>query len=67
MSNPSPKHQPSHDEEHPETAAGEVLHEVEEAETHVGDDGDRRDQDGEAADALTPNEDAQEDVQQRGA
>ncbi|MFF5027452.1 hypothetical protein ACWERI_16685 [Streptomyces collinus] len=42
--------------EHPRTALGEVLHEAEDAETHVRDG--RRD--GEAADAITPNTAAQE-------
>lgn len=65
-SHSGPKHRPSHDEEHPETAADEVLHEAEEAETRIGDN-ERRGQDREAADALTPNEDAQEDVQKPGA
>ncbi|PSM38225.1 hypothetical protein C6Y14_38510 [Streptomyces dioscori] len=71
-----PAHRPARDErkkhaehpeypEHPETAAGEVLHAAEEAETAVVDDGERRGTDREAADALTPNEDAQDDVQRR--
>ncbi|MEU6990964.1 hypothetical protein ABZ953_09960 [Streptomyces sp. NPDC046465] len=67
MSTHDPKHQPAQDEEHPATAADEVLHEAEEAETSVVDDGERRGKDGEAADALTPNEDAQEDVHDRDA
>ncbi|WP_371525354.1 hypothetical protein OG302_03730 [Streptomyces sp. NBC_01283] len=67
MSRHTPEHQPSHDEEHPQTAADEILHEVEDAEARVGDDGRRRKHEGEAADALTPNEGAQEDVQKRDA
>ncbi|MFC8124820.1 hypothetical protein [Streptomyces sp. NPDC057302] len=67
MSTHHPKHQPAQAEEHPATAADEVLHEAEDAETGVVDDGERRGKDGEAADALSPNEDAQEDVHRRGA
>ncbi|TXS38459.1 hypothetical protein [Streptomyces sp. OR43] len=68
MSTHHPKHEPARDEEHPATAAGEVLHEAEQTETNlVDDDGERGGQDGEASDALSPNEDAQEDVRQRGA
>ncbi|MFD7541586.1 hypothetical protein [Streptomyces sp. NPDC059819] len=53
------------DEQRPDTALGEVLKEFEEAETHhVGraeaGKSDRRA--GEAGDALTPNEEAQEDA-----
>ncbi|THA71189.1 hypothetical protein E6P78_08125 [Streptomyces sp. A0958] len=51
----------------PRTAADEVLQEAEEAETDVADLGKRRgekDRDSEAGDALTPNEDAQEDADQ---
>lgn len=54
----------------PRTAADEVLREAEEAETDVADvadHGERRGEkgkDGEAGDALTPNADAQEDVDQ---
>ncbi|MFD7436000.1 hypothetical protein [Streptomyces sp. NPDC059861] len=55
------------DEERPGTALGEVLHEAEEAETRVVDDGERRGSDGEAADALTPNANSQEDTQQHDA
>lgn len=55
------------DEPHPdpETALGEVLKEFEEAETqHVGEENPATDDhhDGEAGDALTPNEEAQEDA-----
>jgi hypothetical protein len=60
------KHQHQQDEEHPETAADEVLREVEDAETRVVDRGERRGKDSEAADALTPNEDAQQDVERHG-
>lgn len=67
MSTHIPKHQPTQDEESPSTATDEVMHEAEEAETSVVDDGERRGKDGEAADALTPNEDAQEDVHHRDA
>ncbi|MFF7236124.1 hypothetical protein [Streptomyces collinus] len=51
-------HHERHDDQkaHPRTALGEVLHEAEDAETHVRDE--RRD--GEAADAITPNTAAQE-------
>jgi hypothetical protein len=58
------RHQHRQAPEHPRTAAEEVLREVEDAETHVVDRGERSDKDGEAADALSPNEAAQEDVQQ---
>lgn len=70
MSTHHPKHQAAQDEESPEspaTAADELVHEAEDAETSVLDDGERRGKDGEAADALSPNEDAQEDVHHRGA
>ncbi|MFJ2399297.1 hypothetical protein ACIOTI_42115 [Streptomyces sp. NPDC087843] len=46
----------------PATAAGEAFHEVEDAETHLLNRRERRRKDGEAADALTPNEGAQEDA-----
>ncbi|WP_405812219.1 hypothetical protein OG524_32905 [Streptomyces sp. NBC_01520] len=67
MSTHNPKHEPSQDEEHPATAGEEVLHEAEEAETCVADDGEPGSKDGEGSDALSPNEDAQEDVHHRGA
>ena len=67
MSTHNRKHQPTQHDETPATAADEVMHEAEEAETSVVDDGERRGKDGEAADALTPNEDAQEDVHHRDA
>ncbi|MEW1687369.1 hypothetical protein ACIQOF_27590 [Streptomyces sp. NPDC091265] len=66
MSIHQPKNEPTEDEEHPATAGKEVLREVEEAETRVADDG-RGAKDGEGSDALSPNEDAQEDVHHRGA
>ncbi|MEV7142817.1 hypothetical protein [Streptomyces tauricus] len=73
---PGHRPQPAHDKhdghdehkkhaDHPRTAAGEVLRAAEEAETNVVDDGERRGKDREAADALTPNDDAQNDVQRR--
>ncbi|MFY4722183.1 hypothetical protein [Streptomyces sp. LaBMicrA B280] len=40
----------------PETALEEVLHEVEQAELH----GEKRHDEGEAGDAISPNRDAQE-------
>lgn len=51
------------DPKHAETAAEEVFDEAEDAETRVP--GEERDskKDGEAADALTPNPSAQDDVQ----
>ncbi|MFJ4499730.1 hypothetical protein [Streptomyces sp. NPDC088864] len=57
-------HEHSHQEsgKPPRTAAGEVLREAEEAGTAVTDPARRRAQDGEAGDALTPNEAAQEDA-----
>ncbi|MCX4237009.1 hypothetical protein ACH4Y0_31815 [Streptomyces sp. NPDC020707] len=60
------KHHDHHEHgKHPDTAAGEVLHAAEEAETNVVDDGERRGKDREGADALSPNEGAQDDVQRR--
>ncbi|RII20574.1 hypothetical protein DSC45_05045 [Streptomyces sp. YIM 130001] len=56
------RHRPEDDKEPPSTAADEILHEAEEAETRVLDGGERPGKDGEAADALTPDERAQEDV-----
>ncbi|MFD4030056.1 hypothetical protein ACFWVP_05860 [Streptomyces sp. NPDC058637] len=67
MSTHHPKHEPAQDEDRPATAGDELLHEAEEAETSVADDGERGSNDGEASDALSPNEDAQEDVHHRGA
>ncbi|MFG2651458.1 hypothetical protein [Streptomyces sp. NPDC048436] len=48
---------------HAETAAEEVFDEVEDAETRLPGNERDREKDGEAADALTPNPSAQEDVQ----
>ncbi|WP_299534539.1 hypothetical protein [uncultured Streptomyces sp.] len=45
-----------------DSAADEVLREIEDAETDDVTSGERADEDGEAADALTPNEQAQEEV-----
>ncbi|WEH38305.1 hypothetical protein [Streptomyces sp. AM 2-1-1] len=45
-----------------DSAADEVLHEIEDTETDDVTGGERSREDGEAADALTPNEEAQEDV-----
>ncbi|MEV6383906.1 hypothetical protein AB0M31_31390 [Streptomyces sp. NPDC051773] len=45
----------------PNTALDEVLREVERAETDVTDSEGRRRHDGEAGDAITPNERAQEE------
>ncbi|MFE8009461.1 hypothetical protein [Streptomyces sp. NPDC057418] len=67
MSTHRPKHEPAEGEKHPVTAGEEVLHEAEEAETSVADDGEQDSKDGEASDALSPNEDAQEDIHHRGA
>ena len=63
MSTHLPEHEPAQDEEHPATVGEEVLHEAEEAEGG----GERGSKDGEASDALSSNEDAQEDVHHRGA
>ncbi|MFI8868874.1 hypothetical protein ACIGNW_18390 [Streptomyces sp. NPDC053707] len=59
--------EPEHVEEHPRTALGEVLHEVEEAGNRVVDDGARCGEDGESGDAMTPNEEEQEHDEQGGA
>ncbi|WP_405652240.1 hypothetical protein [Streptomyces sp. RK9] len=66
MSTHQPRHQPAQDEKHPATAADEILREAEEAETSVVDDGERRGKDSEAADALSPNKEAQEDARRHG-
>ncbi|MER7175709.1 hypothetical protein [Streptomyces mesophilus] len=62
----SPQHQSDQDPSSavdPDTALGEVLREVEEAETRGPGHEDLSDEhDGEAGDALTPNEEAQEDA-----
>ncbi len=47
----------------PDTAAGEVLHEIEKAETDVADARERRHR-GEAAEAITPNPGAQRDAEE---
>ncbi|MGW2841077.1 hypothetical protein ACWCWD_25180 [Streptomyces sp. NPDC001493] len=55
----------SHAKKPSDSASDEVLHEIEDAETDDVTGGEQRsgNGDGEAADALTPNEDAQEDAQ----
>ncbi|MGW8990977.1 hypothetical protein ACWGRF_13770 [Streptomyces zhihengii] len=65
MSTHHPKREAKQVKERPSTAGGEILHEAEEAETSVTSDGERSSDDGEASDALSPNEDAQEDVHHR--
>ncbi|MET7733569.1 hypothetical protein ABZT02_19670 [Streptomyces sp. NPDC005402] len=45
----------------PDTALDEVLHEFEDAEKRVGDSDEKRAHRGEAGDATTPNERAQEE------
>ncbi|MGW3862223.1 hypothetical protein ACWEDZ_12100 [Streptomyces sp. NPDC005047] len=67
MNTHHPKRQPEQEHGRPTTAADEVLHEAEDAETSVLDDGERRGKDREAADALSPNEDAQEADRRRDA
>ncbi|MFJ5934160.1 hypothetical protein [Streptomyces sp. NPDC093071] len=52
--------------DHPRTAVEEVLKEFEEAETDVREEP-RPDEDGEAAEALTPSRSAQEDARRRAA
>ncbi|GGV25840.1 hypothetical protein GCM10010277_07040 [Streptomyces longisporoflavus] len=46
----------------PDTALGETFKEIENAETDVLDEPEDDDSDGEAGDALTPNEGAQESI-----
>lgn len=58
-------HHSSYDDEPPLSGLDQLLHAVEEAETDVTKDEDRRSNDGEAGDALTPNEQAQEDIPKR--
>ncbi|GAA3487460.1 MULTISPECIES: hypothetical protein [Streptomyces] len=59
----SPQHQSDQDAGRPETALDEALKEFEEAETRdVGRTDLPADHDGEAGDALSPNEEAQEDA-----
>ncbi|MEU1854130.1 hypothetical protein ABZ499_33960 [Streptomyces sp. NPDC019990] len=48
-------------DERPETALGEVLREIEEAENRTRDTAGQRRHQGEAADAVTPNTRAQEE------
>ncbi|MFJ2899041.1 hypothetical protein ACIO87_29665 [Streptomyces sp. NPDC087218] len=55
-------HKDREHEQPPRTAADEVIQEAEEAETDVADTRERRDS--EAGDALTPNQEAQEDASQ---
>jgi hypothetical protein len=55
------RHDKRNADETPDTALDEVLHEAEEAETRVTDPGKRRRRRGEAGDAITPNERAQEE------
>ncbi|MEU0303108.1 hypothetical protein ABZ252_27185 [Streptomyces sp. NPDC006175] len=69
---PQPEHpredsESSSRDQRPGTALGEVLHEVEEAGTRVGDDDERRRKDGESGDAMTPNEKEQEHSEPDGA
>ncbi|MFI2780452.1 hypothetical protein [Streptomyces sp. ALB3] len=59
--------EPSPGGSQPRTAFDEVLHEVEEAGTRVGENGERREKDGESADAMTPNKEAQENDERGGA
>lgn len=58
--------EPSPDEEPPRTALSEILQEVEEAGTRVENNGARRGKDGESGDAMTPNEEAQENDERGG-
>ncbi|MFE7843344.1 hypothetical protein ACFU53_47035 [Streptomyces sp. NPDC057474] len=59
--NPNDKHEEQGRNDKPDTALDEVLHEAEEAETRVTDSEKRRRRRGEAGDAITPNEQAQEE------
>ncbi|MFI5856214.1 hypothetical protein [Streptomyces parvulus] len=61
MNTRHPEHRPAQDRRRPATAADELLHEAEDAETSVVDDGELRGKDSEPADALSPNRNAQED------
>ncbi|MEU0784626.1 hypothetical protein ABZ341_23990 [Streptomyces sp. NPDC006173] len=63
MPSPTRKPQRPAGKKHPKTAGEEVLREVEKAETQDVDGHEQRGQDREASDALTPNQDAQNDVQ----
>ncbi|WP_181387098.1 hypothetical protein [Streptomyces sp. Act143] len=51
----------THDEKHPETAAEEVLREIEKAERRTRDTEEQRRHRGEAGEAITPNARAQEE------
>ncbi|MFF4186716.1 hypothetical protein ACFYZ9_26370 [Streptomyces sp. NPDC001691] len=63
MTHPRQQAPGSPSEAHPDTALDEVLKEFEEAETRGTKKPDREDaHDGEAGDALTPNEEAQEET-----
>ncbi|MEV5602736.1 hypothetical protein AB0L33_14955 [Streptomyces sp. NPDC052299] len=55
-------HKDREHEQPPRTAADEVVREAEEAGTDVADTRERHGGDSEAGDALTPNEEAQEDA-----
>ena len=59
--NPDDKHDKHGRSDKPDTALDEVLHEAEQAETRVTDSEKRRRHRGEAGDAITPNEPAQEE------
>ncbi|MFF7604250.1 hypothetical protein [Streptomyces parvulus] len=61
MNTRHPEHRPAQGRRRPATAADELLHEAEDAETSVVDDGEQRGKDSESADALSPNRNAQED------
>ncbi|MEU2250550.1 hypothetical protein [Streptomyces sp. NPDC019224] len=65
MNHKEREHSRPEPEKPPRTAADEVVQEAEEAATDVADTADparRRGRDSEAGDALTPNEEAQEDA-----
>ncbi|UUU28888.1 hypothetical protein JIX56_02660 [Streptomyces sp. CA-210063] len=55
------RHDKRNPDDKPDTALDEVLHEAEQAETRVTDSEKRRRDRGEAGDAITPNEQAQEE------
>ncbi|MFF3390069.1 hypothetical protein ACFYW1_03855 [Streptomyces sp. NPDC002669] len=57
-------HKDREHEQPPRTAADEVIQEAEEAESDVTDTRERHGRDSEAGDALTPNQEAQEDANQ---
>jgi hypothetical protein len=60
------RHQKRATGDRPETALEEVLHEAEEAETRVTDSARQRRHRGEAGEAITPNERAQEESRHDG-